>query len=78
MALYFFYIIFCLQGDCSQLFLKRQPLVQEKVVAKGRWSFLKQYLTEEQNGYCIYKVVAYGKWSLQRVVVKRELTVCES
>ena len=27
------------------------------------------------NETIIYKVVVYGKWSLERVVVKRELTV---
>ena len=34
-----------------------------------QWSltreFLKQYLSEEQNGYTS-KVVAYGRWSLKR------------
>ena len=37
--------------------------------------FLKQYLTEKQNCQCIYKVVAYAKWSLKRTVIKREFTV---
>ena len=53
----------------SQLSFKRPPLVQEKVVAYKTNSI---WLI---NKTVIYKVIAYGKWSLKRVVVKRELTV---
>ena len=43
-----------------------------------RWSLKRKLKTKKyrlRNKTVIYKVAAYGKWSLKRVVVKRELTV---
>ena len=33
-------------------------------------------LRKKKKKTVIYKVVVYGKWSIKRVVVKKELTVC--
>ena len=48
------------------------------MLIKGRWSLKRKIKTKKyrpRNKTAIYIVVAYGKWSLKRVVVKRELTV---